>query len=203
MFKRESGIKRLLVSNIGVLLIIVFVFLCAFTPFDLSFLNIGPAMKGNTHGSNVALQLSVNYDSDVAKYIEILKEEGVIATFFFPEQYYLENSGVLKKVINSGNGAGYYVSGIRGNDKLSFYLGGGVSIPVMSYISGNGARQVCPSIDLSKLNAYYDWKQVLEEKLKADMFINVDADNNYEELKKIVQIIRDKGYTILKMDQML
>ena len=201
MFKRKSSIKRLLVSNIGVAVIIVFVFMCAFSPFDLSFLNIGPAMKGNTGGNYVALQISVDEDSDVLKYIEVLKEAGVSATFFFPEHAYLGNGAIIKKVIDSGNGAGYYVSGESG--RLSFYLGGGVSIPVMSYISGNGARQVCPSIDLPNLNRRNEWERVLKENLAGDMFINTDADNDYEGLKKIVQIIRDKGYTIMKMDQML
>ena len=83
------------------------------------------------------------------------------------------------------------------------YIGGGYSLPVMSYEIGAENARVCPSIDVSKLSKRNDWAQVLQDSLCNDLFLYVDADIDLAEFEKIVQIVSDKGYTILKIDEML
>jgi hypothetical protein len=203
MFRRKSSIRKIAVTNIAILFIIAFVFLCAFTPVDLAFLSAGPVMRGNTNGNNIALQLSADGESDIPAYMDELDSLGIKATFFFPENFYIGNSAMLEKIIGRGNGVGYYVNRESADERLAYYLGSGVNVPVMSYISGSSTIEVSPSIDVSKLKKADGWQRVLKDNLAGDMFVYTDADNNLDELKKIVQIVRNKGYTILKMDDML
>ncbi len=48
-----------------------------------------------------------------------------------------------------------------------------------------------------------NWLQLFFRQLKGDMFIRIVADNQFDEFEKVVQIVSDKGYTILKVDEML
>ena len=73
----------------------------------------------------------------------------------------------------------------------------------MNYKSGNKVLQVSPSIDVDKLKEAGDWQRVLNLNLMGDMFIYISADNDLADFEKTVQIVLNKGYTILKMDEML
>jgi hypothetical protein len=201
MLKRKSSVKRLLVTNIALAAIIAFVYLSAFSAYPALFMR-GPIMKGNTNGDNVALQIAADENSDVASYMDTLDRFGVKATFFFSEQQYSQNDDVLKQVQGRGNGVGYYPCKGSGQ-RLMLYIGGGYNIPVMSYLSGSQVLQVCPSIDIEKLQNGDDWQQVFSKNLLGDMFIYTSADNNMADFEKVVQIVLNKGYTILKMDEML
>ena len=83
------------------------------------------------------------------------------------------------------------------------YIGGGFSVPVMSYEDSSGMLQVCPSINIAKLKKIENWPEILSSKISGDMFLFVAADNDHTEFKKVVQIVLDKGYTILKVEEML
>ncbi|MDD5016490.1 MAG: hypothetical protein PHO15_00145 [Eubacteriales bacterium] len=196
--------KKMLVTNLSIMLIIGFVYMLAFMPFGA--VPDGPVLKGNTGENNVALQIVIDGTSDIDAYMKMLEEFGVAGTFFFSEQCYYSNEAVLQQVLDSGHGIGYYVYEDENEDedaRLGLYLGGGYSVPVMSYIEGSELRQVCPSIDVTKLIRVDGWQQVLGETVLDDMFIYIDADNNFEDFEKIVQIVLDKGYTILKVNEML
>ncbi|MGE5495214.1 MAG: hypothetical protein ACM3S4_07960 [Burkholderiales bacterium] len=201
MLKRKSSLRKLLVTNLALAAIIVFVYLSAFSAYPALFMR-GPVMKGNTNGDNVALQIAADDNSDVALYMDALDRFGVKATFFFSEQQYSQNSDVLRQVLGRGNGIGYYPCK-EGGQRLMLYIGGGYNIPVMSYLSDSRVLQVCPSIDVEKLQKKDDWQQVFSESLLGDMFIYTSADNNLADFEKVVQIVLNKGYTILKMDEML
>ncbi len=201
MLKRKSSFKKLLVTNLALAAIIAFVYLSAFSAYPALFMR-GPVMKGNTNGDNVALQIAADENSDIALYMDALDSLGVKATFFFSEQQYSQNSGILRQVLSRGNGIGYYPCKESGQ-RLMLYIGGGYNIPVMSYLSGSQVLQVCPSIDVEKLQSKDDWQQVFSESLLGDMFIYTNADNNLADFEKVVQIVLNKGYTILKMDEML
>ena len=88
------------------------------------------------------------------------------------------------------------------SQKLVLYIGG-YTIPVMNYKSGNKVLQVSPSIDVDKLKKADDWQRELNVNLLGDMFVYISADNDLGDFEKIVQIVLNKGYTILKMDEML
>ena len=200
MLKQKNSFKKALVTNIGIAVIIALVYFCAFMPFDIM---RGPVMKGSTNGENIALQIAVNDSSDIGAYMDSLDAFGIKGTFFFPEQFYMENRQVIRRVIERGNGIGYYVCKKDDGQRLVLYIGGGYSVPVMSYVKGSRVVQVCPSIDVDKLKNGEDWQQILGESLLGDMFIYTNADNNLHDFKKVVQIVLNKGYTILKMDEML
>jgi hypothetical protein len=198
MQRRKSSLKKTLVTNISLAAIIVFVYFAAFTPFDVI---RGPVMKGSTNGNNVALQIAVDDGSLIVPYMEMLDDFGVKATFFFSEQLYSRND-IIKQVLESGNGIGFIGSRDTGK-RLVLYIGGGYSIPVMEYVSGKSVLRVSPSIDVEKLKAKGNWQQVLSENLSGDMFIYTSADDEMSDFQKVVQIVLNKGYTILKMDEML
>lgn len=203
MIKRKSSIKKILVTNVGLMLIVAFVYFATFMPMHPAPLSRGPLMKGNTGGDNIALQISVNGSSDVESYLDILDRYGVTATFFFPEQYSGEKHYLLKTVADRGGGVGFYECKEDDSQKLVMYIGGGYTIPVMNYRSGNKILQVSPSIDIDKLKEAGDWQRVLNANLLGDMFIYISADNDLGDFEKTVQIVLNKGYTILKMDEML
>jgi hypothetical protein len=203
MLKRKSSIKKMLVTNIGLALIIAFVCFSAFMPVYPAPLSRGPLMKGNTGGENVALQISVGDNSDVGPYLDMLDAFGVKATFFFPEQYYGDGSHLVKQVTERGNEAGFYPCKENDGQRLVLYIGGGYSIPVMNYENGGKLLNVSPSIDVDMLMEADNWEQILSENLMGDMFVYTSADNDLADFKKIVQIVLNKGYTILKMDEML
>lgn len=201
MLKRKSSFKKIIITNLALAAIIAFVYLSAFSTSALM-LTRGPIMKGNTNGNNVALQIAADETSDIVLYMDMLDRFGVKATFFFSEQQYSQNDDVMRKVLGRGNGIGYYPCK-DGGKRLMLYIGGGYNIPVMSYVSGSQVLQVCPSIDIEKLKSKDDWKQTFSDNLLGDMFIYTNADNNLDDFEKIVQIVLNKGYTILKMDEML
>lgn len=193
---KRSGAKKMLITNLGIALIIGFVYVMAFMPFGE--FHQSPWLKGNTGGNNVALQIVVEESSDVVAYMNMLEGYGVPGTFFFSRQH--DNKDMIKLALDRGHGIGFYMCG---DDQFRLYLGGGYSVPVMSYGVGGEAMRVCPSIDSTKLISTDDWQQVLSEAALSDMFISCDADNNLEDFEKIVQIVLDKGYTILKVNEML
>jgi hypothetical protein len=203
MLKRKSSIKKILVTNIGLVLTIAFVYFAAFMPIYPAPFTRGPLMKGNTGGDNIALQISVDDSSDISSYLDMLDRFGIKATFFFPEQYYSNGSYLVKQVAERGSEVGFYPSTEDNSQRLVLYIGGGYSIPVMNYVSGDKVFQVSPSIDIDKLRESGDWQRVLNENLAGDMFVYASANNDFGDFEKIVQIVLNKGYTILKMDEML
>ena len=198
---RKESLKKTLITNTYLALIIAFVYFSAFMSNGLY--QGSPVLKGNSGGDNVAFQIAVDELSDVDTYMSVLEDFGAAGTFFFSEQSYNSNEEVLLEVSDRGHGIGYYIGEEDDGMQLSLYMGGGYSIPVMNYIEGSQVRQVCPSLDVTKLMISDDWQQTLGEAVTGDMFIYLDADNNFEDFEKIVQIVLDKGYTILKVNEML
>ena len=191
--------KKTLVTNIFLVLIIGLVYTASFgftQPVK------GLTLKGCTGGSNVGLQIAVTQNSDVEGYMEAMDQMGVQGTFFFCEQCRFVD-GMIEHVLARGHSVGYYVCAAHEGTESDMYIGNGYSVPVMSYDNGSGMRHIGPSIDFEKLKKQSDWPKVLEESIFDDMFIRIDADNEMTEFEKVVQIVRDKGYTILKVEEML
>lgn len=201
MKKQRSSVKKTLVTNVCLVVIIALVYITAFIPFDNMLQGSGPALKGNTGQDVIGLQIVVDDQTDVAAYLDTLDRYGVKGTFFFREQETDLQQQVLLGVIERGHGVGYYIN--ERTRAALLYIGGGYSIPVMSCDEGDGVRAVCPSIDVSKMCISDDWTAVLADALAGDMFIYIRADNNFSDFEKIVQIVLDKGYTILKVNEML
>lgn len=193
-------IRRTLVTNICLVLIIMLVYVASFgfiTPAQ------SLALKGCTGADNVGLQIMVDENSDVDAYMDRLDEMGVSVTFFFCEQCCKNSSEAIGAVLERGHGVGYYVCGKHEGKQTDMYIGNGYSVPVMSCDDDGDVRHIGPSIDFTRLKTLDDWQHVLAESIFADMFIRIHADNQFEEFEKVVQIVRDKGYTILKVEEML
>ncbi len=192
--------KRSLVTNTILVLIMGLVYMASFgfaQPVQ------GFALKGSTGGSNVGLQIAVNANSDVEGYMDAMERLGVEGTFFFCEQCIKNDDAIIDEVLARGHSVGYYVCAEHEGTGSDMYIGNGYSVPVMSYDNGSGLRHVGPSIDFEKLKQQKDWQQVLSDSIFGDMFIRIEADNQMLEFEKVVQIVRDKGYTILKVEEML
>jgi len=189
-------------TNLCLLLIIGLVSLMTFGAHLLSDGAKIPALKGRTGADNIGMQIAVKPDTDVDAYMDTLEELGARGTFFFCEQYAMDEKQV-KQVKQRGHGVGYYTCPAYDNQETGMYIGGGYSVPVMSYEAGDALMQVCPSINLTKLKKLDNWMEILGARISGDMFLYVTADNDQAEFKKIVQIVLDKGYTILKVDEML
>ncbi len=200
MKKAKSSMKKTLVTNLCLALIILLVYFSAFVPAR-SALGEGPALKGNTGTNVVGLQIVVEDKSNIAAYLDTLERYGVKGTFFFSEQRTDANDSTMQSVVDRGHGAGYYINEFTRASRL--YIGGGYSIPVMSAAAEEGVREVCPSVDITKLCRVDDWTSVLSEAITGDMFLYIRADNNFVDFEKVVQIVLDKGYTILKVNEML
>jgi hypothetical protein len=201
MNKPKSSLKRTIVTNTCILGIIALVYLAAFGPVG-SILNGGaPVLKGSTGENVVGLQIVVDDKSDVAAYIDTLERYNAKGTFFFSDQQVGAMESELRTVMKRGHGVGYYIS--EDARASALYIGGGYSIPVMSSTEEGGVREVCPSIDVSLLSRTDDWAQVLSDTVAGDMFLYIRADNNLSDFEKVVQIVVDKGYTILKVSEML
>ncbi len=192
--------KRSLVTNIFLVLIMGLVYVAS---FGFAQPTQGLALKGCTGGSNVGLQIAVTQDSDVTAYMDAMDRMNVQGTFFFCEQCIKDNDGAVSEVLARGYSVGYYVCAAHEGIDSDMYIGNGYSVPVMSYESGSGVRHIGPSIDFEKLKKHENWQQVLRDSVFKDMFIRIEADNEMLEFEKVVQIVRDKGYTILKVEEML
>ncbi len=192
--------KRSLVTNAVLVLIMGLVYV---TSFGFARPVQGFALKGITGGSNVGLQIAVSADSDVAAYMDAMERMGVEGTFFFCEQCIKNNDDIIDEVVERGYSAGYYVCTAHEGTESDMYIGNGYSVPVMSYDNGSGLRHIGPSIDFEKLKKQKNWQQVLRDSIFGDMFIRIEADNEMMDFEKVVQIVRDKGYTILKVEEML
>ncbi len=193
--------KKILVTNVAIMLIIAFVYVTAFLPFGSLHSN-SPILKGRTGENNVALQIAVREDTDVAAYMAVLDTLSAKGTFFFCEPADSDMAAMIRQVEAGGHGVGYYNDADDGGYH-TLYIGGGYSLPVMNYENNDVVCRVCPSIDVTKLKKQEDWTQVLRENVSSDLFLYVEADNDFDEFEKIVQIIRHKGYTILKIHEML
>ena len=188
------------ITNLFLVMIIGLVALASFGSHALA--AQGPALKGRTGANNVALQIAVDQSSDVVAYMDALESVGAHGTFFFCSQCYVDHTLMLQ-VKQRGHGVGYYTCAAHENQETGMYIGGGYSITVMSYETGETLQQVCPSINLTKLRSLGNWQDVLSRRISGDMFLYVEADNDQEDFKKVVQIVLDKGYTILKVEEML
>ncbi len=188
------------VTNIILMMIIGLVALSSFGSHALAARE--PALKGRTGADNVALQIAVDQSSDVEAYMDLLENAGARGTFFFCSQCYTD-SAMIQEVIRRGHGVGSYTCSAHDKQQTGMYIGGGYSVTVMSYKSGDSVQQVCPSINLTKLKKLKNWHEVLSGQISGDMFLYIAADNDQEDFKKVVQIVLDKGYTILKVDEML
>ncbi len=188
------------ITNLLLMMIIGLVALASFGSHALAVQ--GPALKGRTGANNVALQIAVDQSSDVEAYMDALESVGAYGTFFFCSQCYVDNA-LMQQVKQRGHGVGYYTCSAHENQETGMYIGGGYSVTVMSYETGETMQSVCPSINLTKLRTLQNWTDVLSRRISGDMFLYVAADNDQEDFKKVVQIVLDKGYTILKVDEML
>ncbi len=192
--------KRSLITNIFLVLIMGLTYVAS---FGFALPSQGLALKGCTGENNVALQITVDENSNVEAYMDELEQMGVYGTFFFCEQCYKDNGAVINEVLSRGHGVGFYICEDHDGKETDMYIGNGYSVPVMSYDDGSALRHIGPSIDFAKLKSHALWQQLLQDSIYRDMFIRIDADNEFEEFEKVVQIIRDKGYTILKVEEML
>lgn len=176
---QKRSIKEVLVTDTLLIVIILMVY---FTAFIGGMLLPGrPVFRGSAEGDMVGLQIAVGKGSNVEEYIAVLKKYEISATFFF------ENSGAhMKELIGEEHSTGY--------------LHSTEAMPVMSY--SGGSEVISTSIDLDKLRAKQEWEGLLEEKVACGMLLFVSADNNLYDFEKIVQIILDKGYTIVRMEEM-
>lgn len=199
MTEEKMSLRRMIITDVCLVLIIICVYLAAFTPIGSAIFAGGPALKGNTGQSNVALQIAVDEKSDIPAYLDTLDEYDVKGTFFFRDSLLDDNAEEIGYVQERGHGVGYFSD----DQHSEMYIGGGYSVPVMSYAEGSTARMVSPSIDLTKLKEKEDWQQTFSASISQDMFIYVPADNDFGDFEKIVQIILNKGYTILKIEEML
>jgi hypothetical protein len=188
-------------TNLCLLLIIGLVSLATFGVGLLSN-SQEPALKGRTGANYVGLQIAVEPSTNVGAYMDTLETLGARGTFFFCVQQPADEKAI-RQVKQRGHGVGYYTCDENQSQETGMYIGGGYSVPVMSYESGDALMKVCPSINLTKLKKLHNWLDVLSAQISGDMFLYVTADNDQEEFKKIVQIVLDKGYTILKVDEML
>ncbi len=192
--------KRTVITNIFLILIMGLTYVASFG-FALPSQSL--ALKGCTGENNIALQITVDENSDVAAYMDRLEKLGAFGTFFFCEQCYKDKSCVISEVISRGHGVGFYVCEEHEGKETDMYIGHGYSVPVMSCDDGSALRRIGPSIDFEKLKTHAAWQQLLQENIYGDMFIRIDANNEFGDFEKVVQIIRDKGYTILKVEEML
>ena len=197
----KQGILRGLITNLCLLLIISLVYLATFGQHALR-AAYEPALKGYTGTDNIGLQIAVNQSSDIEAYMETLEKMGVKGTFFFCAQC-LKDDSLVQEVKQRGHGVGFYTCAAHEGADTEMYIGGGYSLPVMGYEEGDTLLKVCPSINLSKLKKMNNWMDVLSDHIRGDMFLYVVADNDQDDFKKVVQIVLDKGYTILKVDEML
>lgn len=195
-----KNIKITALTNGCICLIIAFVYYASFGQFGQT--ANSPVLKGVTGGENIALQITVTEKSDINAYMDTLERAGAKGTFFFCEQCGID-SGVIEQVAQRSHGVGYYVCPKHKGRNTDMYIADGFGIPVMKYNDGDTVRHVAPSIDLAKLKQRADWPRVLEESVCKDMFIRIVADNVIWEFEKVVQIVSDKGYTILKINEML
>ncbi len=201
MNKPKLSIRRTLVTNACLAIIIIMVYLTAFGSIGAVLGGAGPALKGATGEDVVGLQIIVEDGSDIAGYMDTLDRYGAKGTFFFSDQQTAATASELSAVLKRGHGVGYYISGEPQGAAL--YIGGGYSVPVMSSAEADGVREVCPSIDVSLLSETQGWTKVLSDTVSGDMFLYIRADNNFSDFEKVVQIVLDKGYTILKVSEML
>ena len=192
--------KKALLTNLCLMVIIGFVYIAAFGP--LARFSDGPALKGCTGQENVALQITVTDGSDVGAYMDTLERMGAHGTFFFCEQCGTDTASI-DAVRARGHGVGFYVCAAHSGQETDMYIGGGYTVPVMHYAEGGSMRRIGPSIDIARLKSLEGWQQMLSDKLFGDMFLRVVADNQLGDFEKVVQIVSKKGYTILKVDEML
>jgi len=187
-------------SNLCLLLIIGLVSLGTFGA-HLLLDRSQPALKGRTGEDAVGLQIAVAAFTDLDAYMDVLEQAGVRGTFFFRAAD-ASADALAKEAERRGHGVGYY--GASGDGApVGLYIGGGYSVPVMRYEEGGALKKVCPSINVTRLKKRDDWQNILSSRLAGDMFLDIDGDNDHAALKKIVQIVLDKGYTIMKVDEML
>lgn len=193
-------IKKTMLTNSCIGLIIAFVCFTSFGP--LGQISGAPLLKGCTGGDNVALQIMVNDSSEVGAYMDTLERVGAQGTFFFCEQCGASED-LLSQVRQRGHGVGSYVCAAHKGKETDMYIGSGYSVPVMHYNDGQLIRRIGPSLDIARLKAQQGWLQTLEENLFGDMFIRVVADEAIGDFEKVVQIVSNKGYTMLRIDEML
>lgn len=176
---QKKNIRRAVITDICLAVIIMMVYFAAFIGVKL--LSDKPALRGSTAENQVGLQIAIDVQSDVEKYIKILEKYEISATFFFDT-----NSEVMQELSQQGHSVGF----LHERDAL----------PVMSY--DGGSKMISTSIDLDHLINSSGWEKLLEAKVAAGMLMFITADNNFSEFEKIVQIVLNKGYTIVKMEEM-
>ncbi len=195
-----KSIRTAVLTNGCICIIIAFVYFASFGRFGQ--ISGAPLLKGCTGGDNIALQIMVTDSSDTDTYMDTLERAGAKGTFFFCEQCGAD-SRIAEDILQRGHAIGYYVCQKHKDQNADMYIAGGYSVPVMRYNDGETVRHIAPSIDLEKLKQHKDWPKVLDESLCKDMFLRVVADNSIYDFEKVVQIVSDKGYTILKINEML
>ena len=176
---QKRSVKRAVITDICLAVIIIMVYFASFIVVNL--LSDKPALKGSTDENQVGLQIAIDETSDIDGYLEILEKYEISATFFFDT-----GGDAMQELSMQGHSVGVlHESG---------------SLPVMSI--DDGSKIISTSIDLDQLIKGEDWAKLLESKVAAGMLLFITADNNFRDFEKIVQIVLNKGYTIVKMEEM-
>ncbi len=77
------------------------------------------------------MQIAVTASTDVGAYMNALEKLGVRGTFFFRSPDAADDASAVE-VKQRGHGVGYY-DAADDDSEAGMYIGGGYSVPVMSY----------------------------------------------------------------------
>jgi hypothetical protein len=196
----------MVVTNIFILLVILMVGILSFHKDVQGMISRAvktPVFTLQSGSNSVGLEIAIGEGADFERCAAILKEQNADASIFISPSLYKDHGDYFEKADETGLFGGYYESSEQDEDMDMVAADDSVVLKDDAWDTGVFAPrrrpELCWTMDANKAFETMDLKSI-SEKIYDGCIILYRYENDDEQLKKLIRIIREKGYNITEVN---
>ena len=205
---QTMSVRRIVITNFFILMVIFMVGILSFHEDVLNVISRAaktPVFSLNEGENSVGLEIAIGEGADFDRCADILIREDIDASIFISPDMINDHRDYLDKAHDTGLFAGYYDGGQ--DEELDIALSGETMILEddawdVGLLTPRSQSKICWTLDANKALAAMDRKS-FSDKIYEDCIILYRYQNDDEQLKNLIKIIREKGYNITDVKTMV
>lgn len=199
------SLRRIVVTNIFILLVIFMVGMCCFHQEVLHAISAAaktPVFTLRNSSNSVGLEIVIGSGADFKTCANILQEQDINASIFLSPALIREQGDEIDLADLEGQFAGYYMASDQ-DEELNIAISADTMILKddawdVSVFAPRSRRDICWTLDANRALSEMDY-QSFSEKIYDGCIILYRYENNAGELKNLIKIIQQKGYNITEV----
>lgn len=203
------SVRRIVITNLLILAVICTVCFLSFhdgVSYGLSRVVNSPLFAGHAGSGSVGLEIAFCEDAVPEDCIETLQSEKVTPSLFFCPEWLEKEPDILKKMEALGFTTGLYACSLHAIDfpvEDGTLVLGDFSLNAIAVDAPVNATPVCWTFDANKAFSSADAAKGFTLDVYENSIVLYRYQNDPAELKKLLKIIREKGYNITDVNSLL